>query len=97
MQGNRASVSRIVKRLGRFLGSLTSGFLGGWLYGFYMAEFYWQNEGKTRANTYLYYEAIGCVVGIVLGALLVFWTCTKPGIRPLREEDDIQSGGLNRT
>lgn len=46
--------------------------------GFFMAEFYWHNDGKTRAITYFYFEGLGIAGGIAVGLVaMVFTLCTQ--------------------
>lgn len=57
--------------------SIGLGVLFGHGLGYFMAEFYWHNDGKTRAITYFYYECLGLAGGVIVGGVALALALTK--------------------
>jgi len=71
--------------------SIGLGVLLGHGLGYFMAEFYWHNDGKTRAITYLCYECLGLAVGFIVGVVALALALSK---EPVETEN---RNGLNKS
>lgn len=49
--------------------SIGLGVLLGHGFGYFMAEFYWHSDGKTRAITYFFYDCLGLAGGMFIGLI----------------------------
>lgn len=72
--------------------SIGLGVLLGHGLGYFMAEFYWHNDGKTRGITYLYFECLGFAGGVAVGLVALAITLCKE--KPAETENET---GLTRS